>query len=93
MTRVLYKTYMSRASEKYFSDSLTEYGIEWNENFYEIPNEDQDKMVNMDSQLSGIIDIRKHTKYFVNAIADMTAEIVENINARQVMSEIKRRRD
>ena len=93
MTRVLYKTYMSRASEKYFSDSLTEYGIEWNENFYEIPNEDQDKMANMDSQLSGIIDIRKHTKYFVNAIADMTAEIVENINARQVMSEIKRRRD
>ena len=50
-------------------------------------------MANMDSQLSGIIDIRKHTKYFVNAIADMTAEIVENINARQVMSEIKRRRD
>ncbi|CCZ56299.1 predicted protein [Clostridium sp. CAG:1219] len=93
MTRVLYKTYMSRASEKYFSDSLTEYGIEWNENFYEIPNEDQDKMANMDSQLSGIIDIRKHTKYFVNAIADMTAEIVENINARQVISEIKRRRD
>ncbi len=93
MTRVIYKNYMSRASEKYFVDSLTAYGIEWNENEYEIPNDDQDKMVNMDSQLSGIIDVKKHTKYFISAIADMVAEILEDVKAKQVINEIKRRRD
>ena len=93
MTRVLYKNFMSRASEKYYVDSITAYGIDWNENEYEIPNDDQDKMVNMDSQLSGIIDIRKHTKYFVNAIAEMTAEILGDVRAKEVINEIKRRKE
>lgn len=93
MTKVQYKNYMSRASEKYFEDSIAAYGIEFNENEYEIPNDDQDKMANMDSQLSGIIDIKKHTKYFVSAIAEFTAEILGDVRAKQVMNEIKRRRD
>ena len=50
-------------------------------------------MVNMDSQLSGIIDIRKHTKYFVNAIAEMTAEILGDVRTKEVINEIKRRKE
>ena len=93
MTKVQYKNYMSRASQKYYEDNLEAYGIEFNENEYEIPNDDQDKMANMDSQLSGIIDIKKHTKYFIQAIAEMTAEILQDVRAKEVINEIKRRKD
>lgn len=93
LTKVIYKNYMSRASEKYFVDSLNEYGIEWNEREFEIPNEDQDKIANMDSQLSGIIDIKKHTKYFISAIAELIADIVPDVRAKEVINEIKRRKD
>ena len=93
MTKVQYKNYMSRASAKYYEDSISAYGIEFNENEYEIPNDDQDKMANMDSQLSGIIDIKKHTKYFIQNVAEMAAEILGDVRAKDVMNEIKRRKD
>ncbi len=93
LTKVTYKAYLSRAAEDYINTQIGEYEITWKEREYEIPNEEQDKMVNIDSQFSGIINLRRHTKIFVSTIADMTSEILEDVTSKEVRNEIKRRKD
>lgn len=90
MTKVLYKAYLTRAQEQYFSKKLEEMDIKWNESEYEIPNEEQDKMANIDAQISGIIDVRKHTRVFMEVIADLAAEILGDTSSREIFKAIKR---
>lgn len=93
LSRVWFKAYLSRASQDYFDKQIEEYNAKWVEPEYEIPEDEKDKLENIDSQLSGIIDIKKHSKMFITTIADMTAEIVEDVNSKMVLNKIKRRRD
>ena len=59
LTRVFYRAYLTRTAEKYFENKIEELDVEWNENSYEIPEYEQDKMVNIDSQISGMIILKK----------------------------------
>lgn len=93
LSRVWFKAYLSRASQEYFDKQIEEYNAKWIEPEYEIPEDEKDKLENIDSQLSGIIDIKKHSKMYITTIADMTAEIVEDVNSKMVLNKIKRRRD
>lgn len=92
MSKVIYKSFLSRAAEDYLEKQIEEYNVEWKEKIYEIPNDDQDRIVNIDSQYSGIVTIRKHSRMFLNAIAEMTAEIIEDVTSKDVKNQIKRRR-
>jgi thiol-disulfide isomerase/thioredoxin len=92
-SKVLYKAYLSRAADDYLNTQITEYNVKWKEQEYEIPIEDQDKMANIDSQFSGIINIKKHTRIFINTIADITAEILESASSKEVINQIKRRKE
>lgn len=93
LSRVWFKAYLSRASQEYFDKQIEEYNAKWVEPEYEIPYDEKDKMEDIDSELSGIINIKKHSKMYISAIADMTAEIVEDVNSKMVLNKIKRRRD
>lgn len=93
LTKVWFKAYLSRASENYFDTQIKEYNVKWVEPEYEIPNDDRDRIENIDSQLSGIIDIKKHSKMYISTIADITAEILEDSTSKLVLNKIKRRRD
>ncbi len=93
MTKVLYKEFISRAAEDYIDKQIEEYAIEWKEPEYEINVDDQDKMADIDSQFSGNINIREHTKNFINTIADLSADILEDVTSKEVRNEIKRRKD
>lgn len=93
MTKVLYRTYISRAANDYFEQKIKEYEVNWKEPEYEIPLEEQDKLIDIDSQFSGIIDVRRHTKLYIANIADLTAELIGDVNSKKVMSQIKRRKN
>lgn len=93
MTKVVYKAFLTRASEQYFANKISGIEVTWNTPEYEIPNEDQDRMANVDSQISGIIDIKKHSRPFIEVIADLTAEILGEISSKEIIKQIKRRRD
>ncbi|MEG2348777.1 MAG: hypothetical protein RSB67_03935 [Clostridia bacterium] len=93
ITKVLYRAYMSRAAEEYFENQIESYNVEWQEPEYEIPIDEIDKITDIDSQFSGIIEIRKHSKMFINTIADLTSEILDEVTAKEVIREIKRRKD
>lgn len=93
LSKVWFKAYLSRASQEYFDKQIEEYNAKWTEPEYEIPYDERDKMEDIDSELSGIINIKKHSKMYISTIADMTAEIVEDANSKMVLNKIKRRRD
>lgn len=93
MTKVLHKSFISRAAEDYFESQISDYNVNWQEPTYEIPDDEIDRQVNTDSQFSGIINIKKHSKIYISTIADMTAEIVDDVTSKEVIKEIKRRRD
>ena len=55
LTKIWYKAYLSRASENYFETQISEYNVDWVEPQFEIPNDERDRIENIDSQLSGLI--------------------------------------
>ncbi len=93
LTKVWFKSYMSRATENYFNEQIKEYNVSWIEPEYEVPNDPQDIMANIDSQLSGIVNINKHSKMYVQTMADITSEIIDDVTSKEVRNSIKRRRD
>lgn len=93
MTKVLHKSFISRAAEDYFESQISDYNVNWQEPTYEIPDDEIDRQANTDSQFSGIIGIKKHSKMYISTIADMTAEIVDDVTSKEVIKEIKRRKD
>lgn len=92
MSKVIYRSYISRAASDYFDKKIAGYGVEWNEPIYEIPLEDTDKIVSIDSQFGGYIDIKRHTKVYIANLADLAAEIMENVNSKEIITQIKRRK-
>ena len=84
---------MSRAAEDYFSKQIEEYGIKWQEPEYMFPHDEMDRIVDIDSQYSGLIDLRKHTKMYLNNLADFTSEIIGDVTSKEVIKAIKRRKD
>ena len=93
MTKILYRSYVSRAANDYFEQQIREYGVNFKDPEYELELNEQDKLVDIDSQFSGIIDTKKHTKSYINTLADLTAEILGDANAKQVLTQIKRRKN
>ncbi len=90
MKKIYYKAYMSRAAEKYFDNKLIEMGISFDDIEYEIPDDEQDKLANIDSQISGIIDIKKHSKPYITTIAELTAETTGEVSSKAILNQIKR---
>lgn len=93
MTKVVFKDYMSRTAEDYFEKQIEAYNIKWDENLYEMFMDERDKVVNTDSQFSGIIDLKKHTVPYLNVISEITANLLEDVSYKEVLKQIKRRKD
>ena len=79
LTKVLFKYYITRASETYYENKLIGFAIDWNENSYELTYEDQDRIADIEAQHSGIIDIMRHTKMFVNLVAEISFKSITGV--------------
>lgn len=89
LTRVLFRYYVTRASEKYYENKLIGFPIDWNENAYDMPYDDVDRIADIESQQSGLIQVNKHTKTFISIISDMVSEMEEGLNSGEVRKKIK----
>lgn len=89
LTKVLFKYYITRASEKYYENKLINFAIEWDENMYELNYEDQDRIADIEAQHSGIIDIMRHTKMFINLVAEIGSDILKDVTSNELKKEIK----
>ena len=93
MTKVVFKDYMSRTAEGYFEKQVEGYNVKWEENAYEMFLDERDKVINTDSQFSGIIDLKKHTPAYLTVLSEITADITGESQYKQVLKQIKRRKD
>lgn len=89
LTKVLFKYYITRASETYYENKLLGFAIDWDENSYELNYEDQDRIADIEAQHSGIIDIMRHTKMFVNLVAEIGSDILKDTTSNELKREIK----
>ena len=87
--QVLFKYYITRASETYYENKLIGFAIDWDENSYELNYEDQDRIADIEAQHSGIIDIMRHTKMFINLVAEIGADILKDVTSNEMKKEIK----
>ena len=89
LTRVIFKQYVTRASEKYFINKILEYPVEWNEVEYELPYMDQDKIADTEMEQSGFIDMNRHTKQYISLVTDMASDIIGDVQAGEIRRLIK----
>lgn len=89
LTRILFRYYVTRTSETYYENKLNEFPIDWNENSYELPYDDVDRIADIESQQSGIIQVNKHTSKFINTISDIVSELEEGLNSGEVRKKLK----
>lgn len=90
ITRILYRGYMTRSSEKYFEQKFNAIECKWDEREYEIVESEQDMMLYLDFQISGITQIRRHSRMFKTTMTDMVVQIMEEVNASDVNKAIRK---
>lgn len=91
-TKIFYKAYLSRASEDYLESQIALYDIVWHEENYEIIIDDQDRIVDIDSQFSGNIQMRKHTRLYLMVISEIVSKLLDE-DPKNILKQIKRRKN
>jgi len=88
-TKIVFKNYISRASQKYFEARLIDMNIKWLDSEYELIYNEQDKIAALESELSGYIDFSRHTKQYMTLITDIASEILDGIMAGEIRKTVK----
>ncbi len=89
MTKVVFKYYISRASQKYFEARLMDMNVKWIDVEYELPYMDQDKIADLESELSGYIDISRHTRQYIALVTDIASDILGGVPAGEIRRAVK----
>ena len=89
MTKVVFKYYISRASQKYFETRLMDMNVKWIDVEYELPYMDQDKIADLESELSGYIDISRHTRQYIALVTDIASDILGGVPAGEIRKAVK----
>ena len=84
---------MSRAANNYLEEKIGNYAVKWTDEVYEISMDEQDVMVNIDSQYSGMVEIKRHTKPFVLYLCEFVSKILGDTSSKEILKEIKRRKN
>jgi len=92
-SKILYRAYLSRAATNYLEEKINNYAVKWSDEVYDISTDEQDMMVNIDSEFSGLIDLRKHTKTYIMYMCEYISKILGDTTPKEVLKEIKRRRN
>lgn len=92
-TKVYYRSYMTRAANNYLDEKVANYAVKWSDEIYDVSQDEQDTMVNIDSQYSGLIDIRKHTKQYILYLCEFVSKLLGDEDEKTILKEIKRRKN
>ena len=90
---VYYRSYMTRAANNYLDEKVANYAVNWSDEIYDVSQDEQDTMVNIDSQYSGLIDIRKHTKQYILYLCEFVSKLLGDEDEKTILKEIKRRKN
>lgn len=88
--KIMYRGMQTRAFEKYFENRMNSYQFNWSETELEIIEDDRDKMLYQDFLLTGMIQIKRHTRYFINSIISVISTIADDVTPNQIRNVIKK---
>ena len=80
----------TRTIENYFENRMNSYEFDWDETSFEIAEDEKDKILYQDFLISGIIQIKKHTKPFINSIINIVTNVVEDTTPAMIKNVIKK---
>ena len=92
-TKVFYRSYTTRAATNYMEEKVANYAVKWSDEVYDVSVDEQDIMVNVDSQYSGLIDLRKHTKQYILYLCEFVSKLLGDEDEKNILKEIKRRKN
>lgn len=90
ISKILYRAYMTRTAERYFETKLNQIECNWDDREYEIIESEQDTMMYLDFQISGIIQMKKHSKMFITSVIDIVTQVMEEVSPNDVRKAIKK---
>jgi hypothetical protein len=90
VSKILYRGYMTRTSEKYLENKLNELECNWDDKEYEIMEGEQDKILYLDFQISGIIQVKRHSKMFITSLIDIIMQIIEDTSVPEIKKAIRK---
>ncbi|MEG1989686.1 MAG: hypothetical protein RR144_02995 [Clostridia bacterium] len=90
ISKIVYRGYLSRLSERYFEQKLNSMEGNWDDKEFEIVETEQDMMLYLDFQISGIIQIKKHSNMFINSLIDIITQIVDDSKPYEIKKIIKK---
>lgn len=89
ITKVIFSQYVTRASEKYFFHKIEECEVDFEEIDFVLEYSDQDRIADIEFEQSGYIDMNRHTRQFINCLANMTEDIIQDVKAIEIKKIIK----
>ena len=69
---------------------MNAYQFDWDEREFEIQEDGRDIELYQDFLISGIVQIKKHTKYFLNSLIGIVTNVVEDTTPNAVKVAIKK---
>ena len=88
--KVMYRGITTRAADRYFENRMNSYEFNWDENEIDIVEDERDVMLYQDFLISGMVQIKKHTKTFLNSIMNIVTTVVDDVNPGMVKTAIKK---
>ena len=88
--KILYRGYVTRAYEKYFNNEINSLDANFDEEYIEIMEEEQDKMLFLDSLLCGYMNLKKHSRGFIVSLLDLIREVEDQYDIYALRRIIKK---
>ncbi len=88
--KIMYRAYITRTAEKYFETRLDEMSTGFSESTLEIQEDERDKSLFLDSLISGYMNLKKHSKVFINSLSELIKEVEPEHSVYQIRKIIKK---
>ena len=76
MSKIIYKLYLTRASETYFESKFSEYDVKWEDDPIEVPQDLGDKAVAIENNFANTIETKKLSSGFKGAAMELAARLL-----------------
>ena len=88
--KIMYRGLQTRTAVRYFENRMNSYQFNWSETELEIIEDERDRMLYQDFLITGMVQVKRHTRTFINSIVNIISNIVEDTPPNAVKLAIKK---
>lgn len=76
MSKVIYKLYLTRASEVFYESKFNDYDVKWESEPIEIPEDLGDRVASIENSFANVIEFKKFSSAFKNTAMEFAAKLL-----------------